>query len=100
MHSFALPLVATIFFGAFSSAIPLPQSIPSIPSLPGGANAVSAVTKAVARTVGNDLQIRETPRAIAVIVSEAQSKITPLTKAICMLYFSTFSWVDLLTPAL
>ena len=71
MHSIALPLVATIFFGMFASAIPLPQSIPSIPSLPGSA---SAVTKVIARTVGNDLEIHET-HVIAMIISKAQSKI-------------------------
>jgi hypothetical protein len=106
MHSFALSLFAALFFGAVSSALPLPQSddnvsnlVGQVVSLAGGtvknaANAVPAgdLINLVTNTAGNALDIRDGPRSIPVIVAEVQSKLTPLTQPICKSYVPAFSW--------
>jgi len=57
MRSFIFSLLATLFFGVLASAIPLPHP-------------------------GQGLQLRGAHRSVAIIVTEAQSKITPLTQKI------------------
>jgi hypothetical protein len=45
---------------------------------------VDDISNLVTDTVGNTLNLRATPRAIAIIITEAQSQVAPLTQKICM----------------
>jgi len=92
MHSLALTLIATLSaLFAFSAAIPLPQS-DDVSNLVGevlpvagdvtDAVPVDDISNLVTDTVGNTLNLRATPRAIAIIITEAQSQVAPLTQKI------------------
>lgn len=87
MRSFTLSLFATLFFGAVSSATPLPQSgnpAGEVGSLGKGADPITNVASLLVDTVGDLLDVRATapPRGVAAIIIEAQSKLTPLTAQI------------------
>lgn len=82
MRSFTLSLIATLFFGAISSATPLPSGNPAS-EVGKGADPVGDIAYLLSETVGDLLNLRAAPpRGVAAIITEAQSKLTPLTAQI------------------
>ena len=92
MRSFTLSLIATLFFGAVSSAVPLLQSGHPVGAIARGTgtNPVDDATNLIALAVDNILNLRAAPRGIASIITEAQSKLTPLTAQIGQLLLQRF----------
>ena len=89
MRSFTLSLIATLFFGAVSSAVPLLQSGNPVGAV-GATNPIDDATNLIALAVDNILNLRAAPRGIASIITEAQSKLTPLTAQIGQLLLQRF----------
>lgn len=91
MHSFALTLAATLFFGAVTSALPI--DIPTaVTDVANGSAAKNLIDELAARSVGdvvNDVTTNVVDvQSVAAIFSDAQSQLEPLVQKIGTCFIS------------
>jgi hypothetical protein len=77
MRSFGFSLIATLLFGAISSAVPLPRPDGGLGDVVGG---VDDVVEGVVDLLGG--RAAQSPRGLAAIITDVTCKISPLIEQI------------------